>query len=236
MVDRDVPECVAETFVVLGDVQDRRNECTVHVLRVRVSAPAGRLDGGCVESVDIELVDDCVGGRCCDRCDRGIVGGCVDQALRRNLDQQELPAVELQDLGVIAFFDLDHILDLGDDGVLVLHDGEIQFSSLDLALSKTSGLERILDAPKVYVDSPLGQVDDLTCGRVYQRADSVEGDAAFQQLPVIRIEIDCFRVFSHSISSFYPCSMHSVHVRDRAFTCSGSLKAATARPKRDHKS
>jgi len=66
VVDRDVPERVTDTLVVLGDGQDRRDECAFHVLGVGVAAPTGCLDSGCVEGVDVELVDDRERGRGCD--------------------------------------------------------------------------------------------------------------------------------------------------------------------------
>ncbi|CVK33443.1 protein of unknown function [Methanoculleus bourgensis] len=201
VVDRDVPERVAKTLVVLGDVQDRSNERTLHIHCVWVGTPDRSLDHSRVERSDIELLDDRVGGCGCDRRDRGIVGRCGLQAGAGHLDKEQLAAAELADLGVVAFLDLDHLLDLTDDSILVADDVKIHLPPEDMALSYLSGLQGVLDASQVDCNRPLGEVDDLPGRRVDQRADLIERHTTLQQFACIIVQVNSILEFRHNFSS-----------------------------------
>ncbi len=198
VVDRDVPERVAETFVVLGDRQDGCDVGAGEVHRVRVGTPDCRLDHRCVERSDVELLDNRVGCRGCDRGDRCIVGGRGLEAGAGSLDEDEFTAVEFADLGVVTLFDLDHLLDLGDDGVFVADDIQVHLAAENVPLCYLSGLQAILDPVEVDCDRPLGEVDEFPGRRVDQRADLLERHAALQLLACIIVQVNSFLVFCHN--------------------------------------
>ncbi len=65
MVCGNVAECVAETFVVLRDGHDRDDVAAIHAHGLRVGTPDCTLDVGAVEHADLVLVNQCIGGGCC---------------------------------------------------------------------------------------------------------------------------------------------------------------------------
>ncbi|OPY34289.1 MAG: hypothetical protein A4E34_01333 [Methanoregula sp. PtaU1.Bin006] len=180
MVCRDVAECVAEAFVVLGDGHNGDDVAACHVHGYRVGTPDSGLDVCTVEHSNLVLVDDRVGGCCCNRGGRRIVGCRGVETGARDLNKEQLAAADLGDLGVVAIGDLDHVLDPGCECICILDTAAAHAAAEDLVVLAThlTGLECVLDTGEVDCNGPLGEVDDACGSLVDQRADLVDGNIA----------------------------------------------------------
>ena len=150
-----------------------------------ISTECCRLDRGCVECIDVELVNNCI--CCCSRyCSDGcIICRCSLETGLWNLYKKKVSTLVLVNYCVAACY-IDHLLDLCDDGVFVCHNRKVKFTAHDhTALSKFSGLKSCLDSTKVYCYAPLGEVDELLCRRVYERTYCPEIYVALQDFSVI---------------------------------------------------
>ncbi len=176
LVCRNVTKCVSERLVVLGDGHDHRTCSACEIHRDRVGTECCCFDGVCVEHVNVELLDNCIGGCCCDRGQSCIVGcGCCDTC-RGDFDEQEFSTVEAFDLSVVAFFNRDVLFDFCFDCVDVSKDIKVKFASEDLlVLADLTRLQTILHAAEVDCNRTFRVVNNFLDCRVYKRADPLKG-------------------------------------------------------------
>ncbi len=156
VVGHDVPERVASTLVVLGNLEDGLHVGALEVHGLGVSAPHGGLHHVRVEHVYFELVDDGL----CDGCGgRGETSGILHSGLSpagRNLDDQPLAAKDSAHFGVVVLVDLDDVLDPLRDLVGVGHYLCVDLLAFDVPASYLTGLETLLNSGQVNGYGPLG--------------------------------------------------------------------------------
>ncbi len=132
LVCRNVTKCISKRLVVLRDGHDHRTCSACEIHGDRVSTECCCFDSVCVEHVNVELLNNCVGRCCCYRGKSCIVGRSCCNTCRGDFDEQKFTAVEAFDLRVVTCFNRDVLFDLCFDSIDISKDIKVKFASEDL--------------------------------------------------------------------------------------------------------